>query len=342
MPATLVTGGAGYIGSHVAVALAATGRDIVLIDNYVNSSPAAVERLKRLVPTATAYECDIREGARVAEIARLHGCDDVVHMAGLKAVGESVEQPLRYYDNNITGTLEMLNALQETAVRRFVFSSSATVYGLAEKMPIDESAPTAPQSPYGHTKLMIEQVLDDLAAADKSWRVVNLRYFNPVGAHESGHIGELPSGVPNNLMPYVCQAAAGVRKELSIFGNDYDTRDGTGVRDFIHVMDLAEGHVAALRALQAGSLPSPFTVNLGTGTGYSVLELVDAFERVNGVKVPRRFAPRRAGDVVTCYADASLAERRLGWKARRGIEDMCRDAWRWERARHSREGGNPA
>jgi UDP-glucose 4-epimerase len=331
MPATLVTGGAGYIGSHVAVALAATGRDIVCLDNYVNSSPAAVERLRRLVPSLIAYECDIREGSRVAEIARRHGCDSVIHMAGLKAVGESVEQPLRYYDNNITGTLEMLKGLQATPVRQFVFSSSATVYGLAETMPIDEAAPTSPQSPYGHTKLMIEQVLGDLAAADRSWRVVNLRYFNPVGAHESGLIGELPAGVPNNLMPYVCQTAAGVRDALSIFGNDYPTRDGTGVRDFIHVMDLAEGHVAALRWL-ADSLPGPpLTVNLGTGRGYSVLELVDAFERVNGVKVARRFAPRRPGDVVTCYADASLAERVLGWKATRGIEEMCRDAWRWER-----------
>src|SRR5947209_4262385 len=219
MTATLVTGGAGYIGSHVAVALAAAGHRIVCIDNYVNSSPRAVERLRRLVPQFDSYECDIHEGARVAEIARRHGCEAVVHLAGLKAVGESVEQPLRYYDNNVGGTLAMLKGLMDSPVRRFVFSSSATVYGMAEKMPIDEATPTAPESPYGQTKLMIERILTDLAAADPSWRVVNLRYFNPVGAHESGFIGEEPSGVPNNLMPYVCQAAAGEREALNIFGN---------------------------------------------------------------------------------------------------------------------------
>ena len=332
MSATLVTGGAGYIGSHVAVALAAAGREIVAFDNFINSSADAVERLRRLVPSLVFYEADMRDAARIGDIARRHRCDSVVHLAGLKAVGESVEQPLRYYDNNVTGTLEMLKGLMDSPVRQFVFSSSATVYGLAEKMPIAEDTATAPQSPYGETKLMIEHILRDLAAADGSWRIVNLRYFNPVGAHESGFIGELPSGVPNNLMPYVCQTAAGVRRELSIFGNDYPTRDGTGVRDFIHVMDLAEGHVAALRAMASGALPSPFTVNLGTGTGYSVLELVEAFERVNGVKVPRRFAARRPGDVVTCYADPTLAQRAMGWKASRGIEEMCRDAWRWQRA----------
>jgi len=332
MSATLVTGGAGYIGSHVAVALAATGREIVAFDNFANSSAAAVDRLRKLVPSLAFHEADMRDAARIGDIARRHGCDSVVHLAGLKAVGESVEQPLRYYDNNVTGTIEMMKGLMDSPVRQFVFSSSATVYGLAEKMPIAEDTALAPQSPYGETKLMIEHILRDLAAADPSWRVVNLRYFNPVGAHESGFIGELPSGVPNNLMPYVCQTAAGVRKELSIFGNDYPTRDGTGVRDFIHVMDLAEGHVAALHAMEAGELPSPFTVNLGTGRGYSVLELVEAFERINGVKVARRFAPRRPGDVVTCYADASLAEKAMGWKAARGIEAMCRDAWRWQRA----------
>ena len=331
MTAVLVTGGAGYIGSHVAVALAAAGHRIVCIDNYANSSPRAVERLRALVPGLEAYECDIREGARVGEIARRHGCEAVVHLAGLKAVGESVAEPLRYYDNNVAGTVAMLQGLADSPVRRFVFSSSATVYGMAEAMPIVESAPTAPQSPYGWSKLMIERILADLAAADASWRVVNLRYFNPVGAHESGTIGEEPSGVPNNLMPYVCQVAAGEREALSIFGNDYPTRDGTGVRDYIHVMDLAEGHVAALQAREP-----QLTVNLGTGKGYSVLELVDAFERVNHVKVPRRFAPRRPGDVVTCYADASLAQRLLGWQAKRGIEAMCRDAWRWECTRLNR------
>jgi len=330
---TLLTGGAGYIGTHILCALAEAGREAVCIDNYVNSSPRSLERVSQILGKPVEhYEIDIRDKAGLDQLLSKGDIDSVIHLAGLKAVGESVEQPLRYYDNNVTGTIEMLKGLADSPVRQFVFSSSATVYGLAEKMPIAEDTATSPQSPYGETKLMIEHILRDLAAADKSWRIVNLRYFNPVGAHESGFIGELPSGVPNNLMPYVCQTAAGVRRELAIFGNDYPTRDGTGVRDFIHVMDLAEGHVAALRAMAAGSLPSPFTVNLGTGTGYSVLELVEAFERVNGVKVARRFAPRRPGDVITCFADASLAREAMGWKASRGIEEMCRDAWRWQRA----------
>ena len=329
MPTTLVTGGAGFIGSHVAAALAASGRRFVLLDNYANSSPAALQRLAQVVGFAPdAYECDIRDGARVRDIALRHGVDAIIHMAGLKAVGESVAQPLRYYDNNVSGTLAMLRALEDTPVRRFVFSSSATVYGGAERMPIGEDTPTAPTNPYGMTKLMIEHILRDMAAADTTWRVVNLRYFNPVGAHESGRIGELPSGVPNNLMPYVCQTAAGERAELRVFGNDYPTVDGTGVRDYIHVMDLAEGHLAALEALREGVQ----TVNLGTGRGYSVLELVEAFERVNGVKVPRRIVERRPGDIATCYADASRAKSLFGWQARRGIEEMCRDAWKWQKS----------
>ena len=328
MSATLVTGGAGYIGSHVAVALAAAGREIVAFDNFVNSSAAAVERLRKLVPSLVFHEADMRDGARIGDIARRHGCDSVVHLAGLKAVGESVEQPLRYYDNNVTGTLEMLKGLMDSPVRKFVFSSSATVYGLAEKMPIAEGTATSPQSPYGETKLMIEHILRDLAAADASWKIVNLRYFNPVGAHESGFIGELPSGVPNNLMPYVCQTAAGVRRELSIFGNDYPTRDGTGVRDFIHVMDLAEGHVAAQRYLEAtGGL---LTVNLGTGGGYSVLQMVHAFERACGRPVPYEILPRRPGDVAQTYGDVSRAKALLGWSTRRGLDEICADAWRWQ------------
>jgi UDP-glucose 4-epimerase len=329
---TLVTGGAGYIGSHVIVALAAQGRRCVCLDNYSNSSPAAVERLRSLVPEVIAEEADIRDATALRRVLAAHtGIDSVIHMAGLKAVGESVEQPLRYYENNVGGTLTLLQALADfPAIRRFVFSSSATVYGAAERMPVDEATATAPQSPYGRNKLMIEEILRDMAAADPSWRVINLRYFNPVGAHETGRIGEEPAGVPNNLMPYVCQAAAGKREQLRVFGKDYPTKDGTGVRDYIHVMDLAEGHVAALAALDRSRGGETLTVNLGTGRGYSVLELLEAFERVNGVKVPRTIAARRPGDIATCYADASRARELLGWEARRGIEEMCRDAWRWQ------------
>ena len=331
MPTTLVTGGAGFIGSHVAVALAAAGRSIVCLDNFLNSSPAAVDRLRTLVPGLVFHEVDVGDGAKMRELALRHGADSIVHLAGLKAVGESVAKPLWYYDNNVGGTIRMLEGLADTNVRRFVFSSSATVYGAAERMPIDEEAPTGPQNPYGATKHMIERILRDLGVADASWRVALLRYFNPVGAHESAAIGEEPSGIPNNLMPFVCQVASGRREELAIFGNDWPTKDGTGVRDYIHVMDLAEGHVAALRYLE-GAGEREITVNLGTGRGNSVLELIEAFERVNGVEVKRRFAPRRPGDIATCYADPSRAERLLGWKARRGLDDMVRDHWRWEQA----------
>jgi UDP-glucose 4-epimerase len=331
-PSVLVTGGAGFIGGHVIAALAAAGRHCVCIDNYSNSSPEAVARVERLAPGAiTAYEADIRDLARLREVFAKHPLDAVIHMAGLKAVGESVEFPERYHENNVGGTRTLLQALQETGARKFVFSSSATVYGMATRMPLDESAPTNPMSPYGENKLDIEVILKDLARADPSWRVCNLRYFNPVGAHPSGTIGENPNGTPNNLMPYVCQVAAGWRERLSVWGNDYATVDGTGVRDFIHVMDLAEGHVAALEALDSAPGGTTLTVNLGTGRGYSVLELVRTFERVNALQVPWAFGPRREGDVPVCYADASFAQERLGWKAKRGIEDMCRDAWRWQR-----------
>jgi len=331
-PSVLVTGGAGYIGGHVIAALAAAGRHSVCIDNYSNSSPEAVARIERLAPGAvTAYEADIRDLARLREVFARHRLDAVIHMAGLKAVGESVQFPERYHENNVGGTRTLLEALRDTAARKFVFSSSATVYGMATKMPLDESAPTQPMSPYGENKLDIEHMLNDLARDDPSWRICNLRYFNPVGAHPSGTIGENPNGIPNNLMPYVCQVAAGWRERLSVFGNDYPTKDGSGVRDFIHVMDLAEGHVAALEALDAAPGGTTLTINLGTGRGYSVLELVKTFERVNELEIPWVFAPRREGDVPVCYADASLAKRRLGWEAKRGIEEMCRDAWRWQR-----------
>jgi UDP-glucose 4-epimerase len=330
---TLLTGGAGYIGTHILCALAQAGREAVAIDNYVNSSPRSLERVGEILGRPIeAYELDIRDKAGLEKLLARGDIDSVIHLAGLKAVGESVEQPERYHANNVEGTRVLLEALQSSKVRKFVFSSSATVYGMAEKMPIDESAATSPQSPYGQNKLDIEVMLTQLARRDPSWRVINLRYFNPVGAHPSGLIGEHPQGAPNNLMPYVCQTAVGLRDELRIFGNDYPTADGTGVRDYIHVMDLAEGHVAALAALENAAPGTVMTVNLGTGRGVSVLELVETFERVNAVPVRRRIVARRPGDTAVCYADARLAERLLGWKARRGIEDMCRDAWGWQRS----------
>jgi UDP-glucose 4-epimerase len=331
--AVLVTGGAGYIGSHIMALLGAAGRPCVCIDNYCNSSPLAIARVQALAPgMVTAHEVDIRDEAGLDRVLAAHSIGSVIHMAGLKAVGESVAQPQRYHDNNVEGTRTLLRALSRSPVRQFVFSSSATVYGAPDTVPIREDAPTRPQSPYGENKLEIEHMLARAVAADPAWRVANLRYFNPVGAHESGTIGEDPNGIPNNLMPFVCQVASGRRERLSIFGNDYPTADGTGVRDYIHVMDLAEGHVAALDALERSAPGTLLTVNLGTGVGYSVLDLVRAFERVNGVRIPRSFAPRRPGDIATCYADPSYAQRILGWRARRGIEAMCLDAWRWQSA----------
>jgi UDP-glucose 4-epimerase len=331
MSNVLVTGGAGYLGTHILGVLNEAGRTPISIDNYVNSSRRSIERVRQITGGGIdAREIDIRDTDRLKHLLASEEIDSVIHLAGLKAVGESVEFPERYQENNVGGTERLLEALQSSACRNFVFSSSATVYGLVEKMPVDESAPTAPQSPYGQNKLDIEHMLTDLARSDPSWRIVNLRYFNPVGAHESGLIGEDPRGTPNNLMPYVCQTAVGKRAELSIYGNDYPTKDGTGVRDYIHVLDLAEGHVAALDALDRASPGTVMTVNLGTGRGYSVLELVEAFERANGVKVPRRIVGRRPGDIAVCYADASLAKKLLGWEAKRGIEQMCRDAWRWQ------------
>jgi UDP-glucose 4-epimerase len=327
----LVTGGAGYIGTHVLVTLAASGRKCVCIDNYSNSSPRSLDRVEALAPgRIERVEMDISDGPGLRSLLQTHDIDSVIHLAGLKAVGESVEKPDLYYRNNVIGTRKMLEALAESSVRTFVFSSSATVYAVSDIMPLDESAPVRPQSPYGENKLEIERMLGDFARRDPTWRIANLRYFNPVGAHPSGMIGEDPSGAPNNLMPYVCQVAAGRRDRLRIFGNDYPTKDGTGVRDYIHVMDLAEGHIAALNTLRdlGGTVT---TVNLGTGEGRSVLELVDTFERVNGVRVPREFVARRAGDIAECYADPSLAKRVLGWEANRGFEEMCRDAWNWQK-----------
>ncbi len=332
MRAVLVTGGAGYIGTHVLAVLAASGRRCVCIDNYSNSSPRALVRLAEMAPgVIDAYELDIRDGVGLEKVLSRHPIDSVIHLAGLKAVGESVRFPERYHENNVEGTRALLATLGRTNARKLVFSSSATVYGLAAKIPYTEDAPTGPTNPYGENKLEIENMLKDAASADRTWRVANLRYFNPVGAHPSGRIGEDPAGIPNNLMPFVCQVAAGRLEALQIFGNDYPTRDGTGVRDYIHVMDLAEGHVAALDALERVEPGTVLTLNLGTGRGYSVLELIQAFERVNGVSIPRKFVGRRDGDIAEYYADPTLARKVLGWEAKRGIEEMCRDAWNWQR-----------
>lgn len=332
MACILVTGGAGYIGSHVLAVLTAAGHQCVVVDNYSNSSPVSIDRVRRIggPGEVLAMEMDIRDTGGLRSLLSRHRIDSVIHLAGLKAVGESVEFPDRYFDNNVAGTQSLLTALAESPTRKFVFSSSATVYGRAGKVPIPETAPTAPENPYGETKLAVEELLRDLAGEDPAWRIANLRYFNPVGAHESGLIGEDPNGVPNNLMPFVCQVAAHRQPALKVYGRDYPTQDGTGIRDYIHVMDLAEGHVAALKALDALKTGSVLTINLGTGRGYSVLELVEAFERVNDVRVPRVFTDRRPGDVAVCYADPSLARTLLGWSARRGLEEMCRDAWRWQ------------
>lgn len=328
----LVTGGAGYIGSHTCVALAATGWRFTVLDNFSNSSPRVAERLTRLMGAPfRVVEGDVRDSAGLDRLFATDQVDAVIHFAGLKAVGESVATPLAYYDNNVTGSLVLLDAMGRHGVRTLVFSSSATVYGDPASVPIREDFPLGATTPYGRTKLMVEEVLADLFRADPSWRLARLRYFNPVGAHDSGLIGEDPQGVPNNLLPYIAQVAVGRRDRLTIFGGDYPTPDGTGVRDYIHVMDLAEGHLAALQALQAGrGCAGPLTVNLGTGRGISVLEMVCAFEAASGKPVPYQIANRRPGDVASCCADPSLAQELLGWRAQRSLDDMCRDAWRWQ------------
>jgi UDP-glucose 4-epimerase len=327
----LVTGGAGYIGSHTVVELLEAGYEVVVLDNLSNGSREALSRVERITGRpAPLVEGDLRDEALVTRMLAGHRFDAAIHFAGLKAVGESVDKPLAYYDNNVAGTVTLLRALDAAGVRRLVFSSSATVYGDPQRVPIDEDAATGPTNPYGRTKWMIEFILADLARADARWSIANLRYFNPVGAHPSGQIGEDPEGVPNNLMPFVAQVAIGRRERLSVFGGDWPTPDGTGVRDYIHVVDLAQGHVAALRRLLEA--PGAWTVNLGTGRGYSVLEMVAAFERASGRKVPYDVVARRAGDIATCYADPARAERLLGWRATRGIDEMCADTWRWQQA----------
>jgi UDP-glucose 4-epimerase len=325
----LVTGGAGYIGSHTCVELLVAGHDVVVIDNLSNSKAIVFDRIERICGRRPVFhDEDVRNSDKVEEILTEHGIEAVIHFAGLKSVGESVAQPLRYYDNNVTGSLSLFSAMMETGVRTLVFSSSATVYGNPHSVPVHEDFPLSATNPYGRSKLMVEDILRDLILADDSWHIVLLRYFNPVGAHESGLIGEDPAGIPNNLMPYVSHVAAGRQSELQVFGGDYPTPDGTGVRDYIHVVDLACGHIAALDWLQRHK--GLHTFNLGTGQGKSVLEVVLAFETVTGQRIPYRVVDRRPGDIAQCYADASLADRELGWKAQRGIAEMCRDAWNWQ------------
>ena len=325
----LVTGGAGYIGSHTCLELLKAGHRVTVVDNLDNSSEESLRRVQALAGRELAFhKVDICDGGALADVFATGTFDAVVHFAGLKAVGESSRIPLRYYDNNITGTLELLKAMDAHGCRNLVFSSSATVYGDPASVPITEDFPLSATNPYGRTKLFIEEILRDLCAADPRWTCVLLRYFNPIGAHESGRLGEDPRGLPNNMMPYVMQVAIGRLPELSVYGDDYPTSDGTGVRDYIHVVDLAEGHVAALRRLF--DAPGSFTVNLGTGRGYSVLELVAAYARASGRPVPYAVVARRPGDVAACYADPSLAQQLLGWQARHDLDRMCADSWRWQ------------
>ena len=327
----LVTGGTGYIGSHTLVALNESGHDTVVIDNLSNSSRRSLERVEELIGKSISfYQIDIRDREGLEGVMRRHRFDACIHFAGLKAVGESVEKPWEYYENNIGGTLVLLDVMRRNGCKNLIFSSSATVYGDPAVIPITEDCPKGHcTNPYGQTKSMLEEIMMDMQKADPEWNVVLLRYFNPIGAHPSGRIGENPNGIPNNLMPYVTQVAVGQRPELGVFGDDYDTPDGTGVRDYIHVVDLAKGHVAALKAIERRCGCAIY--NLGTGQGYSVLQVVKTFERVNGVAIPYRIKPRRPGDIATCYSDPAKAEQELGWKAQYGLEEMCRDAWNWQR-----------
>jgi UDP-glucose 4-epimerase len=329
MLSILVTGGTGYIGSHTVVELLAAGHDVYIIDNLCNSKASVVDRIERIAGRRPGFaQIDMRDRGAMRKLFSTNSFDAVIHFAGLKAVGESVVKPLEYYDNNVFGSTVLFECMGESGVKTIVFSSSATVYGEPASVPIREDFPLSASNPYGRTKLMIEEILRDVANADAGWRVALLRYFNPVGAHVSGLIGEDPSGIPNNLMPYVAQVAVGRFKELSVYGDDYPTADGTGVRDYIHVVDLARGHLAALGALRERT--GVLTVNLGTGRGYSVLEMVRAFAAASGRPVPYRIAARRPGDIAQCYADPARARELLGWQAELGIDAMCADTWRWQ------------
>lgn len=329
--AILVTGGAGFIGSHTCVELLNAGYEIVVVDNYYNSNPKSLERVKELTgKDFKSYECDIRDSEGMDKIFKENKIDAVIHFAGLKAVGESCQKPIEYYDNNIGGTLKLCDVMRNNGCKNIVFSSSATVYGMKNVSPLKETMKTGgTTNPYGTTKYMIEIILEDIYKSDNEWNVTLLRYFNPIGAHESGRIGENPSGIPNNLMPYITQVAIGKRPFLSVYGNDYDTPDGTCIRDYIHVVDLADGHVKAVNNILDGKKGVQI-FNLGTGKGYSVLDIVKAFSKAYGKELPYKIAPRRPGDLAVCFSDPTKAKEVLGWEAKRGIDDMCRDSWNWQ------------
>lgn len=328
--AVLVTGGAGYIGSHTCVELINAGIDVVIVDNFYNCKKSSLDRIRALVDRDFKfYECDIRDREGMDKIFKAEDIDSVIHFAGLKAVGESVQKPLEYFDNNVNGTLVLLDVMRNNGCKKIVFSSSATVYGMNNISPLTEDMEVGGvTNPYGRTKYMIECILEDLIVSDNEWSICLLRYFNPIGAHKSGTMGEDPNGIPNNLMPYITQVAIGKLDHLGVYGNDYDTPDGTGVRDYIHVVDLALGHVKAVEKVR--SCTGLNIYNLGTGHGYSVLDVVKAFEKASGVEIKYEIMPRRAGDIATCYSDPSKALKELGWKAERGIEEMCEDSWRWQ------------
>ncbi len=336
----LVTGGAGYIGSHTCVELLNENYDVVVLDNLSNSSEKSLHRVQKITDkTLSFYKVDLMDKSSVQKVFSDHTIDAVIHFAGLKAVGESITIPLKYYQNNITGTVNLLEIMGEFNVKNIVFSSSATVYGDPATLPIKEDFPLSATNPYGRTKLMIEEILEDLYKSNKSWNIALLRYFNPVGAHESGQIGEDPNGLPNNLMPYISQVAVGLLPRVSVFGNDYDTPDGTGVRDYIHVRDLALGHIHALPKLAEN--PGVVIYNLGTGNGFSVLEMVKSFEKASGKQVPYEIIKRRPGDIAACFADPSKAREELGWKAEKSLDDMCRDTWNWQKQNPNGYANNP-
>ena len=329
MATILVTGGCGYIGSHTVLELLNKGYDVVVVDNFSNSSFESLRRVQKITGReVTFYEADIRDVNAMEGIFKAHKFDAVIHFAAFKAVGESCKLPLKYYENNISGTVSLLQIMEKYNVKKIIFSSSATVYGDPERLPLDESCRLSTTNPYGSTKLMMEMIMQDLYKADKEWNIILLRYFNPVGAHESGLIGEDPKGIPNNLMPFVAQVATGKLSCINVFGNDYDTPDGTGVRDYIHVVDLANGHVKAIEKIKEN--PGLGIYNLGTGQGYSVLEIVKNFEEASGRKIPYVIKDRRPGDIAECYSDPSKAQRELNWSAKRGIRTMCEDSWRWQ------------